>query len=317
MPSVRSVVARHSQQQDRAAQRGGLGPAAPPEPGPFPTTLPFVPDHPGEETTALDTQLQSWVLGAFRQARAAGKPDWYMMLAGVLKNRILQLSGREFREENFNEESFLGVLRHFPHLISVDSSHRPPVVELAPEFRRSVEDDASARQLTQSAGRIRRDLWDAVLDYRRPETWVWDDEAQVARPVPDPIPPVIRMPTADDGVVHQWREEFVSHHEGALSPASQGNLAEWISKGRATLLPPALKREWSAFIKSKVLYQISQWANENGVSLRDLHEGAAPTSRESEVVQLRALLTRVINSMTLEELHQLHIPISVVLRTQT
>ncbi|MGH7869496.1 MAG: hypothetical protein ACREP9_18150, partial [Candidatus Dormibacteraceae bacterium] len=284
---------------------------------PTSATLLFMPDHTSEDPTALDALFQSWVLAAFRQARASGRPDWYLMLAGVLKNRILQLSSREFREESFNEEHFLGVLAHYPHLISVESSHRPPLVELAPEFRRSVEDDVSTRQVTHTAGRIRRDLWDAVLDYRRNETWVWDEDAKVAMPIPDPSASSLRMPTVDDEKVRRWREEFATIVAENFSTTSQDELADWINNGRAILLPPYLKRDWSSFIKSKVRAQISDWAKTNGIFLADLYEGIAPTARESEVVQLRALLTRAINSMSLEELHQLQIPITVVLRIKT
>lgn len=276
-----------------------------------------MPDQPGEERATLNTQFENWVLAAFRQARTAGKPDWYLMLAGVLKNRILQLSGRAFREEDFNEQSFLEVLFQFPQLISVDLIHRPPIVELTPEFRRSLEVDAPARPLTQPVGRIRRDLWNAVLDYRRPETWVWDEESQLALAVLYPRISAVRMPTANDGLVREWREEFAAGQQRTFASVRDGELAEWITNGRATLLPPSLRREWSAFIKAKVLAQLAEWSRQNSIPLPELYEGTASTSRESEVLQLRALLTRAISSMTLEELHRIQIPASVILRIQT
>ena len=272
--------------------------------------------HEHEDADPGREQLQRWIVGAFRMARASGKPDWYWMSAGVLKNRILEISNNAFREEDFNERTFIAVLRQFPEIVAVDSNHRPPMVELAPDLRRTIEGETLGRESAHLAGRIRRDLWDAVLDYRRPETWVWDPEAQVARAVLFADGSTLAMPTANDDLVLKWRSEFAELHRESFSATSKDGLEAWVASGRATAIPQSLKREWSSFIKSKVISTLAQWANDNSVTLSPFDEGDAPTARESEVLQLRALVIRFVNLMTLEELHQLQIPATVILRTQ-
>jgi hypothetical protein len=57
---------------------------------------------------------------AFRSARNTGKRDWNRRLVAVLKNRLLQLTNRNFKEEDFGATSLIELLARHRDLVAVD-----------------------------------------------------------------------------------------------------------------------------------------------------------------------------------------------------
>jgi hypothetical protein len=143
------------------------------------------------------------ILRAFDVARLAGKADWDRMSIAVLKNRILDLTGRAFDETQFGVASFRDWLGLFSEVLEVDWSRSPPWVRL-------IHADAVAAQVATATTppatlpprwRIRSDLWRAVVDVGAAGDWQWDGESASFRPhgsaTPDPAT-VLPTLTAED-----------------------------------------------------------------------------------------------------------------------
>ena len=52
------------------------------------------------------------------------------MTIAVLKNRLLDLTAREFTEARYGATSFKDFVSHYPDILQLDDSVFPPVVEL-------------------------------------------------------------------------------------------------------------------------------------------------------------------------------------------
>src|SRR5271157_2021777 len=107
---------------------------------------------------------------AFGLARQSGKPDWWAMTIPVLKNRLLLLTNKTFKEADFGATSFRDFLNKIPDTVRVDDNSPPGFVIL-----RSAAPERHERS-SQSAfrgERIRPDLWRAVLDYSSGRKYVW------------------------------------------------------------------------------------------------------------------------------------------------
>ena len=94
------------------------------------------------------------------------------MTTAVLKNRLLDLTGRAFDEAAYGATSFMDFVLRNKETLAVDHSTVPPLVEL--------RNAASSRQPSDEAvdvkapHRIRPDLWKAALDYSSGTRYVWD-----------------------------------------------------------------------------------------------------------------------------------------------
>lgn len=97
---------------------------------------------------------------AFAAARNTGSPGWRSMTSAVLKNRILDLTNREFDEADWGADSFRAFLGQFNDILRVDPSKRPMQVTLLEERSASIEGSTLSPVLDLGRERqIRRDLW--------------------------------------------------------------------------------------------------------------------------------------------------------------
>ena len=115
---------------------------------------------------------QQLIVRAYKEARHSGKPDWRRMTTAVLKNRLLDLTGRDFDETDYGASSFMGFVSRYPDMLQVDDSVFPPIVELY-----GMEADrlpSAGDEYTPTAYHIRSDLWQAALDYSSGMQYVWD-----------------------------------------------------------------------------------------------------------------------------------------------
>jgi len=175
------------------------------------------------------------------------------MIVAVLKNRLLQLTNRQFREEDFGASSLLELLPRYRDLVAVDHSTRPVVIEWLGAG--AVNGNSSAH-----AGRIRPDLWRATLDFSSGLSYAWDAAAQCARPVKD-ADPGLRIPTVDAATLATWRDAFVQAHEPVLAdPAEQDQLRDWAARSLGSQgLPRALRAAWNDHLKSEVIARLTAW----------------------------------------------------------
>ena len=126
---------------------------------------------------------QHLIVSAFQEARRLGKQDWRRMTTAVLKNRLLDLTGRRFNEAQYGATSFMEFVSHFPDILQADDSVFPPIVEL---YGGNADRKSSlGGDHTQGAYHIRSDLWQAALDYSSGTTYVWDLDRKEARPGQD------------------------------------------------------------------------------------------------------------------------------------
>jgi hypothetical protein len=59
---------------------------------------------------------------AFEQARLSGRQEWQMMTTAVLKNRMLQLTSREFTEAAYGANSVLDLVRLIPETVELEEA---------------------------------------------------------------------------------------------------------------------------------------------------------------------------------------------------
>lgn len=299
-------------------------------------TRPHDTDHPdGDE--GLD-EFRALVRAAFEQAQANGKSDWAEMTSAVLKNRILDMTNRQFSQSRYGSPSFVHLVRRIPDLVDF--------VEDSPPFRLRIklpveqeESEASSRGPIDADSppvliplpirdwrhtRVRDDLWRATIDYDSGTIYVFDLQSGLARPREVTDPDLPEFPTIDPREVASWRQEFVSQSARFMRTAREGELQAWAEgTGRLTDLPRAVRGRWAEFTKKRVVQRLLGWFDSRGQTppedmLLDSEVRGLPRSEAiDEVVrtgQLRDLIIRVVRTMTFEELARLPLPAEVVLR---
>jgi hypothetical protein len=269
------------------------------------------PQVPGEHP--LDT-LRALVESAFEAAKESGRADWQVMTTAVLKNRILQATAREFDERDYGAASFAEAIRMIPDLIELDETTRPPRAQLlalsAPNGTKTHEGEG---QPAIAAGRVRTDLWDAVLDYTSSDAFVWDGSRAV-RVEADEVGDRPRLPTISSEDMAAWRQAFASQH-------ADRQLDDWAERGRGTLaLPADLRKPWNQLVKSKALNTLSTWFAGQGLELPADTLAPSASKRISpdhvEAEELRRFLLRCVAVMKPSELKAIQIPASVAFRAR-
>ena len=239
------------------------------------------------------------------------------MTTAVLKNRLLDLTDRNFNEANWGASSFMDFVSNYPDMLQINESVFPPVVELygADADRLASADD----EYTQAVYHIRSDLWQAALDYSSGVQYVWDRDTKKARPRHGlESVPIIDTVTAD--LQRQWRHEFRDLMTGSLelTDAELGQTDEWILLQLGTYrLPNRLIPEWNRFFRDKVRDHLRGWFSDSGLEPPDDMVSSAnrrATSDSSETEDLRELVISVVRKMTHEELSGISLPSEAILR---
>jgi hypothetical protein len=285
------------------------------------------------EVQSLD-DFRHLVREAFDQAHRSGKPDWTEMTSAVLKNRLLNLTAREFSEQQFGAPSFISLVRRVPDVIEIIDDRPPfrlrirapttppPIGELvrpSGPSQPAVSDEP--REL-----RVRDDLWRSVIDYRSGLTYIFDSASGAARPWQATDKGQPELPTVSHSDVSSWRWQFVATVE-PLDDQVASELRHWAERGgRVFDLPPAFRKRWAEFLKRQVVDRLESWFRSHQLPIpNDLLVPTAGTRLQSsnrtgdvvQVQQLRNLLVRAAREMTPEELAMISLPASVVLRLQS
>lgn len=252
----------------------------------------------------LDT-LRNLVRRAFDQARQSGRQEWQAMTTAVLKNRLLQLTSRQFAESNYGVDSVLDLVRLIPDTVNVDDTKRPPLVTL-------LTATASRPQPgPPEASRIRTDLWNAVFDFSSPGTYIWDGthaRSDVAAQAGD-----LQLPTLTEAEFDHWRRDFAAKHPDL-------DIQDWAEKSYSTYgLPVALRGHWNRFIRTRAIDRLAAWFNANEITAPpDMVEYAetriATIPDNSETEALRRYVLKCVAAMRPSELKSLLIPASVAAR---
>ena len=269
------------------------------------------PHAPGQ--APLDN-LRALVVSAFEAAKESGRADWEVMTTAVLKNRILLATAREFDEHDYGATSFTEAIRQIPDLVELDETTRPPRARLiAPGDANGAEAQEGDSRPAIAAGRVRNDLWDAVLDYSSAGVYVWDGSRAV-RVEADEVGDRPRLPTISSEDMAAWRQAFASEH-------ADRQLDDWAERGLGTLaLPADIRGPWNQVIKSNVLGILSAWFDKQGLELpADTLASSAskrPSSDHIEAEELRRFLLRCVAVMKPSELQAVQIPASVAFRAR-
>lgn len=250
------------------------------------------------ESDGAPDQIESLIITAFRMARDRGKLDWRRMTVAVLKNRMLQLSHGKFNESHHGASSFREFLSRYPQLVRAEGDD---VELLEPEIVESA---------TTEIDRIRPDLWQAIVDFASGKKYVWDASQGRAR---EALPEdACLLPTLSREEMATWRSEFVIAH------GSKPALQRWRDGSLGTkALPQELQGPWNGFVRDKVIERLRQWFSSQGIPIPPFIQ---PVERaiehESPVEQLRKVIAACVAVMTGEELAELRLPPSAVLRAQ-
>jgi hypothetical protein len=267
-----------------------------------------------------DNEAKELILAAFESARATGRSDWKSMTAGVLKNRVLQLTGRSFDERAFGHERFSDLLEAMPDVVEIDRTTRPPTVHLVAGLEESPHRLLSA---SSPMTRIRPDLWHGIVDYSSERPWVWDAKTGVARADGDDdgLP---RLPTITQDEMAALRNRYVDEYSVKVSDTEGSEqLRQWAAEGRgAFALRPDIRHTWNGFLKNEVTRRLNVFFDDLGMAMpEDALQARAPSPRRShaddDLVRLRAVVIEVVRSMTLGELAELPLPAAAVLRSQS
>lgn len=258
------------------------------------------------------------ILKAFRQAQESLKTEWTAMAVPVLKNRLLQLSSKSFRESDYGSPNIWHFVTQFPKVIATEGVRpRERVRLIEPENVEANERETPAALDPAGMGRIRQDLWRALFDYSAQETFVWDEakgRARVRSELDPESAPVLPTLSAED--MNELRAEFVRLQE-KVSDHDAVRLDEWVTRGGPTVALPRLYRGlWNAHLKSHAANTLRAFFLSEGLDVpKDLVERVSThVEPEREVERLRRLAHRYIDAMTAEELARLSIEMAVVLR---
>ena len=139
---------------------------------------------------------------AFEAAKRSGRPNWYRMDVGVLKNRILNVTNGGFRESDYGCTAFMEFVRSHSDILELDETGWPPSVTLKGVHEEpELASDPVRKQ-------VRPDLWRAVMDFSGDRRYVWDDDEGVAKPAGDVAAGGAGHADNHGGAIHEVEESI-------------------------------------------------------------------------------------------------------------
>ncbi|MBA3973881.1 MAG: hypothetical protein C0504_06645 [Candidatus Solibacter sp.] len=247
---------------------------------------------------------------AFSRARQSGKADWWRMAIPVLKNRLLQMTNREFSETAYGARTFREFIDMQTETLRVEDAPHPGFVVLKSAESEFEAGDATSRRVPDVAP----DLWRAMLDFSSGNKYVWDESRRAARQAVEGEDG-LTLPSLTREELDTWREEFVREHPPEEEDSA--NLVDvWRTKRLPTkALPPALQKVWSSYLKGKVQARLTSWFAENHLAEPSREEVSARVGPpDQQVEQLRRFVITCVGRMTRQELEDLRISPAVALR---
>lgn len=250
------------------------------------------------------------VQAAFDRARQSGKPDWWCMAIPVLKNRLLQMTNREFRETTYGARSFRDFIQQHADMLRVEETPFPGFVVL-----RSAEPEHQPGLAPKSAVlEVSPNLWRAVLDFSSGSKYVWDESKGVARPASEDEHGAM-LPTLSAEEFDSWRTDFVNMHP-AEDEDSGRRVGVWRTKRLPThALPPAFQKAWNRYLKRKVQDRLNSWFAENNLTEPSRKEASSSAvSPDQQLEHLRRFVIDCVRRMSRLELEELRISPAVAMR---
>jgi len=259
--------------------------------------MPSVPSEKLDEARTL-------IRNAFEAAARKGKPA--EMTSAVLKNRLLQAKP-DFKEADYGASRFVEFVALFNDLVSIDATQNPPLVRFL----------SAGKASFVPSGRLRSDLWRALVDHRGSLRYVWDAGQGIARPVgAGETGPFLPTLTEDD--LKALRRKFVDAEKPGLGSEDSTHLADWEAQGLTNrALPPALQGRWNGVVKREIVGRLEKWFAEAHLPLPQLFADArsAPVEPSRKPTSsLHDFVRRCIEEMSDAQLSQLAIPAEIAFR---
>ena len=253
----------------------------------------------------MSDDSQKLIRLAFDKAKGSGRPNWYRMDVGVLKNRILNLTS-SFRESDYGVTTFMEFVRNHSDILDLDETRWPPAVILKRVHQESASDSESVR--TQ----VRPDLWRAVMSFSGDTQYVWDNDEGVAKPASECIAGGPPMPTVTMEQFTKWKKAFADSVDDAEQDA---RFKDWVENLRPVkFLAADIRRRWNDQLKKEVENHLRAWFQQQKLALpSDLLQTWEGTVRSPDD-ELRRRLIACVRSMTKDELERVQIPSSALLR---
>ncbi|MFK4790856.1 hypothetical protein [Microbacterium sp. ZW T5_56] len=149
----------------------------------------------------------------------------------VLKNQLLNLAGSSFDEADFGWPNLRFLPASYPDLLQLDSSSPHGHAKFLAPAKPAAPVTGTEKSPTKRH-HIRRDLWDAVIDYRSGETYVWDahtGRAVTSEADEDARP---RFPTVSAGDVRDWRKECADGWLRVFGDENPSRVERWVDVPR-------------------------------------------------------------------------------------
>lgn len=220
-----------------------------------------------------DTAL-GLIQAAFSRAERKSAARVTTMTLAVLKNRLLDITDRRFNPLDFGAADMRAFVAQLsPHVIMIDPQGSNPSIkyvgdlgsaspaDIAPQTKAPARKVAAVQRehLPGRGGRIRDDLWDAIMDYRSGLYYIWDDRAGIARPG-HPDESFAMMPTITPVELAEWRLSFLNDHQTDLSGSDLASAQRWQELGLATTyLPSGLQQPWNREVALRVRLRIQEF----------------------------------------------------------
>ena len=218
----------------------------------------------------MSNDARDLVRRAFLTAKAKDKQDWYRMTLAVLKNRLLDLTGRKFKEGDYGAANLREFVGQMPDLLMLDSNVFPPVVEIKwqewdidkdilTKVGSEEENRDSDKLLIFDGERIRSDLWIAVVDYVSGKVYTWDPVSDKVSVDEEGVSAEV-LPTLDEEELYKWKSQFAEKNREPLSPTDLKKLEGWFNQGlNIKGLPAHLQDSWEEFFERRVADRLMAW----------------------------------------------------------
>jgi len=232
------------------------------------------------------------------------------MAIPVLKNRLLQLTNRDFREESYGAHSFRDFLRQQSDLLRVEETPLPGIVVL----RSAGIERSEAPIHKRAAPEISPDLWQAILDFSSGSKYLWDDSSQKARKAEKDESGIV-LPTITADELDVWRSNFIQLHSPE-DDDSRSKIDEWLKSRLPThALPVSLRKLWNRDLTQRVRDRLNTWFAENELTAPlQVDAAVAFGSPDKQLEQLRNFVIACVGRMSRQELEELRISPVVALR---
>jgi hypothetical protein len=213
---------------------------------------------------------------AFLQAKRKKGPKSASMTLGVLKNRLLQLTNRQFDPRNYGASDLRSLVGQLGEPIRlVGDIVEYTIAEHSDAENTEIVPPKPSPGTVGMAGRIRQDLWLSVVDYASGQTYVWDDLLGRARAAAANDEHRV-LPTLNPKELAEWRQEFIDAHQRSISGAELVNALRWQEQGLPTsYLPPSLQQQWNKDLTLRVrqrLHSFFATSNAAGISLQESNQ---------------------------------------------